>query len=271
MTTTSESPANSKDQRENSAVPLLAAVIGSVAGTLVTTAFNTSPDVALIGAALGAAIPPLVAVVGPFTHLRLGAGVLVAVLALFLTYSGFTITEKAAGRPTTTFPVPDPIERPDPDPSVSKSASPTPSLPKPTCEGNLCINWSPRQLQCSDDSCEDVVTVRSQGSKRLRVTSLEITGDAADRLSPDGTCEGASLEQDESCEIAIRVEPGEPGTAQLVIHQNLKGPASYVDIEVDPQGTPSPSPSPSISSPSPSPSISSPSPSPSISSGAAGP
>src|SRR5918997_2979915 len=145
------------------------------------------------------------------------------------------------------------------------------SIREHSCRGTQRKRTRSNALSSAWGFREEGVTVWSQGSKRLRVTSLEITGDAADRLSSDRTCEGASLEQDESCEIAIRVEPGEPGTAQLVIHQNLKGPASYVDIEVDPQGTPSPSPSPSTSSSSPSPSVSSPSPSPSISSGAAGP
>lgn len=239
MTTTSRSPENSKAEREKSVVRLLAAVIGSVAGTLVTSALNTSPDVALLGAALGAAIPPLVAVVGPFTHLRLGAGVLVAGLALLLTYSGFTFTDKAAGRPTTTFPVPGDGAARRTAPAASPSAPPT-STAKGSCEGDLCINWAPRRLICSHDSCEADVTVWSEGSKPLRVTSLEFIGDAADRLSQEGTCDGdgRSLEQGQPpCVINIRVEPGDPGTAQLVIHQNLKGPASLVDIEIETKDT----------------------------------
>lgn len=248
MTTTSRSPENSKEGRENSVVPLLASVIGSVAGTLVTTAVSTSPNMALLGAALGAAIPPLVAVVGPYSHLRLGAGVLIAGLALLLTYSGFTITEKAADKPTTTFPVPDAIARPtEPSDSPSASASPSPSASptteQATCEGDLCINWAPRRLQCSNGSCASEVTVWSEGSEQLVVTSLEFTGDAADRLSQEGTCDvngdDKSLDEGEPCVITIRVEPGDPGTAQLVIHQNLKGPPSLVDIDVDVVTSPS--------------------------------
>ena len=40
-------------------------IVGSVCGTLVTGAAGTSPTGQLIGAALGAAIPTLITVVGP--------------------------------------------------------------------------------------------------------------------------------------------------------------------------------------------------------------
>jgi uncharacterized protein YejL (UPF0352 family) len=49
-----------KPQKHEAAIPLLLAVIGSVAGTLVSSAFSSSQNLALLGAALGAAIPPLV-------------------------------------------------------------------------------------------------------------------------------------------------------------------------------------------------------------------
>lgn len=102
---TAEPGAEPTDKRQHAAIPMLLAVIGSVAGTLVTSALSSSPELALLGAALGAAIPPLVAVAGPFTHLRLWGGVLIAVIALVVTYGGFTVRDKAMGVQDPTFPV----------------------------------------------------------------------------------------------------------------------------------------------------------------------
>jgi CARDB len=83
------------------------------------------------------------------------------------------------------------------------------------------------------------VTVRNDGTEVLRVTGLKFTGDAASRLWQEGTCEGESLDPDGSCSITVRVQPGVAGHAQLRIQQNLQGPASLVDIEVDALSTPS--------------------------------
>ena len=229
------------------ALPLLLAVVGSVAGTLVSTAFNSSQELALLGAALGAAIPPMVAVAGPFTNLRLWSGILIAAIALVVTYGGFTARDTASGVQNTTFPVPDPIKRtttPSPTPSTPSptpsTPSPTPTTPSPsdgsggfTCEEQLCIAWWPSQLHCSSDPCNPDVTVRSEGTEVLRVTGLRFTGDAAGRLWQDGNCAGVSLNQGETCSITVRVGPGAERSAQLRIQQNLQGPASLVDIQVD--------------------------------------
>ncbi len=208
-------------------MPMLLAVIGSVSGTLVTSAFGSSPNLTLIGATVGAAVPPLVAVAGPGPHLRLGVGVLVAVLALIVTYGGFTVRDKVQGTPGATFP------NPQGQTTAPKTEVPTTSPPGMTCEGQLCIEWSPRQLFCTNDPCEPGVTVINAGTKRLRITSLEFRGAAGGRLSQEGTCKGASLNKEATCSIRVHVKPGAAGHAQLLIHQNLKGPASFVEVEVD--------------------------------------
>jgi hypothetical protein len=240
---TAEPPPEPPGKRQNAALPILLAVIGSVAGTLVSSAFNSSQNLTLLGAALGAAIPPLVAVTGPFTHLRLWAGVLTAVVALAVTYGGFTVWDKATGVEDTTFPVPETEGRRTTSPTTSPptrwpptTLSPTNSGSSPagaTCEGELCIGWAPLQLHCSGDPCESDITVRNEGTEVLRVTGLKFTGDAAGRLWQEGTCEGQSLDRDGTCSITVRVQPGVAGHAQLRIQQNLEGPASLVDIEVD--------------------------------------
>jgi hypothetical protein len=241
-----------RPQKQEAAIPLLLAVIGSVAGTLVSSAFSSSQNLALLGAALGAAIPPLVSVAGPFTHLRVWTGVLIAIIALVVTYGGFTLPEKATGVKDnrTTFPVPNTTRR-----NTTPHPAPTSGL---TCEGNLCLSWSPRQLHCSDDPCEPRVTVRSKGTRRLDVTGIKFTGDAASRLWQEGNCKGKSLHQGEKCSFTVRVKPGPAGRAQIRIQQNLEGPASLVDVKVDALQTPStsptdPTPSPTTPTPTPSP------------------
>jgi hypothetical protein len=244
-----EPEAEPTNRPQQAAIPLLLAVIGAVAGTLVSSAFSSSQNLALLGAALGAAIPPLVSVAGPFTHLRAWTGVLIAVIALVVTYGGFTVQEKAAGANDnqTTFPVPNTTGRRTTPPTTP---SPTSGL---TCEGSLCISWSPQQLHCSNDPCESRVTVRSEGDELLVVTGIKFTGEAASRLWQEGNCKGESLHQDEECSFTVRVKPGASGRAQIRIQQNLQGPASLVDVEVDALPTPSQSPTDPTPSPTPSP------------------
>jgi hypothetical protein len=86
-------------------VQVALAVVGSVCGTLITSALDTSPTVTLIGAVLGSAIPTLVTFAGRYHHLRAGVGIAVTVAALFITYGGFTMFDFATDR-THTFPLP---------------------------------------------------------------------------------------------------------------------------------------------------------------------
>jgi hypothetical protein len=211
------------------AITLLVAVIASVSGALVTNAFATShnptfttpQNLALFGAVLGAAIPPFIAVAGRFAGV--GAGLVISVIALGVTYGGFTVHD--IGQPPEKRIMPLPV---------------TTTLPGYQCEGGgtLCISWSPSKLSCSKDPCEQEVTVTNAGTAVLKVTGLPFIGDAAGRLSAEGTCAPPkppkSLQKNESCDIKVRVKPGESGKAQLKIQQNLQTVgASLVDVDVD--------------------------------------
>ncbi|WP_329000181.1 hypothetical protein OHA18_37820 [Kribbella sp. NBC_00709] len=208
---------------------MLLAVVGSVAGTLVTAALDGSPTTKLVGAALGAAIPPVIAVAGPFSRLRLAGGTAVTVLALLFTYAGFTVPQTALGKETT-FPVPVADYTPN---SPTPPPPPTASGTVGHCEGQLCILVEPAQVRCSGDHCDSAVQVTSGGRTRLRLGSIEFKGDIADRFSQTGNCEKEVLIKLEKCSISIQIAPGPAGTAQMRIHQNLKGPASVVTLEAD--------------------------------------
>src|SRR6266542_2440468 len=67
------------------------AIVGSVCGTLLSGALTTSPTLKLVGAAFGAAIPPLISQAGRFHQVRAGVGIAVTVGALFLTCGGICI------------------------------------------------------------------------------------------------------------------------------------------------------------------------------------
>jgi hypothetical protein len=136
---------------------LLLAVLGSVAGTLVTNAFatsqnlsfTTSQNLTLFGAVLGAAIPPLIAVAGPYTNLRLGLGLLIAVGALVLTYGGFIAKDKLSNTPAseTIFPVPGPFPTPIPHPTTGPTPSTSTTDPSPD-QPDLRLQLKPT-LTCS--------------------------------------------------------------------------------------------------------------------------
>jgi hypothetical protein len=219
------------------AVPMMLAVTASVLGTVVASAFEASPSMRLFGAALGAAIPPLISVAGPFAGLRAATGVLVAAGALFVTYSGFTVADYATNQEQSTFPLPPrlPPTSPTPTPSVT---TPTPSDTAGTavtCEGELCISVTPMVLHCSSDGCDNDVTVQSTGSEVLVITTIEFDGPAAGSFSQDGDCENPELHRElregEECSITVLFTPGEARDARLVIHQNLQGPPTIVALE----------------------------------------
>jgi hypothetical protein len=82
------------------------------------------------------------------------------------------------------------------------------------------------------------VTVTSIGAAPLHVTSLELEGESAAYLTAAG-CEDAVLERDESCAITLSFSPEnapEAASTRLVIHQNFRGPATYVPLNT--HGTP---------------------------------
>jgi hypothetical protein len=66
----------------------------------------------------------------------------------------------------------------------------------------------------------------------LVVTGIKFTGDAAGRLWHEGKCIG-KLHRGETCSFTVRVKPGAAGQAQIRIQQNLEGPASLVNVELD--------------------------------------
>jgi len=207
---------------EKPSVQLLFAMIGSVCGTLITGALDTSPTVRLIGAVLGAAVPTLIGYAGPHTHLRATVGIAATAVALFVTYGGFTLFAFATDRPET-FPLPAGVPDPDKDQSGSTTV---------TVHGGPDIKVTPESLKCTSDGCE-TVTIESTGEKPLEVRTIEFDGEAASEFSQAGDCENHTLDKGQDCRLTVNFTPSAPGTrlARLVIHQNLPKLPTYVPLE----------------------------------------
>lgn len=204
--------------------PVVLAMIGSVCGTLITDALDTTPTVRLIGAVLGAAIPTLVTYAGSYSHLRASVGIAVTAVALFVTYGGFTLVDFATDQPKT-FPLPPAVPEPDEEESSASTEM---------SQGGIGIKVTPEVLRCSSDACEQPVTIKSTGEKSLRVTTIELEGEAASSFRHGGECENQSLLKDEDCSLNVSFASSGTGgneRARLIIHQNLPSPPTYVDLE----------------------------------------
>lgn len=205
------------------------AVLGSVCGTLVTSALDTSPTVRLVAAALGAALPPLVATAGRFRGLRVAVALAVTFGALLTTYSGFTALDYAAAR-ASTFPLPP--AAPDPDRPTTPPPTVPPTVP-PTRLPGPGIAFAPSTVSCTSEGCGGPVTITSTGAARLRIDAIEVDGEAAARFGYDGDCAHRQLAPSQTC--TLRVEFRQSGTgrtrhARLVINQNLPGPPTFVAL-----------------------------------------
>ena len=207
------------------------AIVGSVCATLITNALDTSPTVSLIGAALAAAVPALMTLGGAH-GVVLGVGVTAA--ALGVTYVGFTAADAATDRPQT-FPLPENVrERVEDGEAVVTTAA-----------DGLSIEVTPDTLHCTSDGCEEPVIIKSTGERLLNIDEIEFDGEAAADFGHGDGCEHRSLGEDEECSLSISFTPsGSVGAriARLVIHQNLPGPPTYVDLEGEVDGGPTPPP-----------------------------
>jgi hypothetical protein len=197
-------------------------MVGSVCGTLITGALDTSPTVRLVGAVLGAAVPTLISYAGPHAHVRAGVGIAVTALALFVTYGGFTLFDFATDRPKT-FPLPPAVPEPDEDAgSIAMN------------EGGLGIEVTPDLLRCSSAGCEEPVVIESTGERVLMIFEIEFEDDPAAEFRHDDACENTSLRKDEECRFQVTFNPLRTGGTRkvdLVIHQNFREDPTTVPVE----------------------------------------
>jgi hypothetical protein len=220
-------------------IATLLSVVSAVAVVAVSNALGASPATKLVGAALGAAIPPAIGVASTHWRLRLTAGIAVIGVALVFTYGGFTIFDYATKQQTATFPqlpgLPKTSPQSDTSPpsSTSTGSSPPSSRSRQTCDGDLCITVDPQTLDCTQDGCDGPVTIQSSGSAMLRINTIGVDGADANDFQPNGDCQDQDMPADSVCSFTVMFSPtGSSATenARLVINQNLSGPASFVTL-----------------------------------------
>ena len=118
---------------------LALSVIAAIAGTILASALNGSPQLRLAAAALGSAVPAFMTEPGRYQRARVTAMVVLMAGALFVTYGGATLFSYATDRPPI-YPVPPvvppPAPKATPTPTPTSPVSPTPTGPvSPTPTG----------------------------------------------------------------------------------------------------------------------------------------
>ncbi|TDD87330.1 hypothetical protein E1293_07945 [Actinomadura darangshiensis] len=223
----------SPQQRQGSIGPVLPAMLGaiccSVVGTLITSSLHLSPTTRVVAAAGCAALAPMIATVGRLHHLRIGAGLMITIVALAVTYGGFAVVDSATGRTDPHLPLP----------SVGGTGNLGRFSGNPTKTGlHIKAGPSPLELDCDDTAkaCEGTVSVSNEGTLPLRIGEIELRGPAAAAYSHTG-CEHQTLPlHSDPCQITVRRQTATAGTARLIIHQNLPGAPTEVEVTSDQTG-----------------------------------
>jgi hypothetical protein len=107
-----------------------------------------------------------------------------------------------------------------------------------TTANGLSLVVSPETVHCDADSCDEVA-VRSTGVRVLEIGAIEFEEDANAEFGHGGDCDGRRLQTGEECHVQVSFTPsGGSGTraATLVIHQNLPGDATRVQVEAEAEG-----------------------------------
>jgi hypothetical protein len=227
---------------------LLLAVLGSVAGTIITSAFGTGHWGILAGAAVGPVISTTFATkrTGERGGIRNAIVVSLSVGALLITVTGFTFADRVAGK--SILPGPDPragtffpASQPS-TPSATPSATPSDG---PKSKGPAIQIQPSGPLDCGTAAvgaaagCPQPVTITSAGTDVLRITSVVVTGSDTQDFIPSQDCVGASLDPSQTCDLKVSFQPTAAGPRQatLVIHQNGPWPDRGTLITLTGTGT----------------------------------
>jgi hypothetical protein len=229
------------------------AVLASVVGTVLASAFGTGRTGALLSAAMGPLITALFTTSGRGRTRSFGI-TLVTLVAVALTVTGFTVPELIRGGKSLiadrsgTFV---PTEEGGTSTPPSTPPSPPPTTPPP--QTGPAIATSPAVITCSDTPVGGTGTcpsldVRSVGTADLQVTSVEVEGGSDGEFRATANCP-APLPPNGSCSISVEFHPATAGPRQavLVLHQNLPGPAIRITLQGAGGGSPVPvTPAPAV-------------------------
>jgi hypothetical protein len=219
---------------------LLLAVLGSVVGTVLGGAASAGPW----GTLAGAAVTPVVSTAfatrraGDRGRVAAAAIVLLSAGALVITVTGVSLADLATG--TSVLP-----GNGDPGtfPGVNAGATPRsdPSDTRPSGRADADPVDCGSAAVGSTVPCPGAVLVFT-GRGGLKITSVEVVGDAAGDFVPGTECVGRTIGSGSSCETRITFTPSAAGPrrATLIIHQRLPLPDHGTHVDLTGAGEPPP-------------------------------
>lgn len=247
MSGTRQGPAAGGESARQIVVAVVTAVCGAVLTTLLASGAGAPPLGTLLATILGAAIPPLIATAGPFHMVRLSVAVLAAAIGLAIAYGGFSITYGISGDKPKNLPLPGDASKSSHSSGKTGGSVVTESDARPGIE----VTPDSVELTCAGrgQGCLKTVTLKSTGGTPLRIGNIAVEAEGVSIAAEE--CAHKELAQGTSCTLAVWLISEGPPT-RVVIHQNLPGKPSYVQVS-RPAGTTGPPSSP-VKSPETSPS-----------------
>jgi hypothetical protein len=214
---------------------LAVALSGTVLGTIIPSLFGEDADGRLIGMLVGGLIVAVISIAGPWGQTRAMVGVLGAVIAVLLTYSGGRAADPEL------FPPPDEIT------TAIRGGGGTSGGPLTISSGGVAMSVDHRSLTCDNPPACGSLTLTSVGTDTLELGEIEFEdgpnpGDFRDNDACDGK---APLESGQTCTLAVEFYPtvhdGSERAATLFIHQNVgsqvvRVPVSGIAEEIDDLG-----------------------------------
>lgn len=228
-----------------SAWALVLAVLGSVAGTIFTSAFGTGHWGILAGAVVGPVISTTFSTkyTGERGRVRNATIIILSIGALLITVTGFTFADRVAGKSI--------LPGPDPQAGTFFPASQPSTTPSVTPSSGLKHNGPAIQIQPSGPldcgaaavgaatACAQAITITSAGTGALHITSVVMAGSDMQDFIPSQDCAGISLDPSQTCDLKVSFQPAVAGPRQatLTIHQNIPWPDKGTTITLTGTGT----------------------------------
>jgi hypothetical protein len=229
-----------------SAWALLLAVLGSVAGTIFTSAFGTGHWGTLAGAAVGPVISTTFSTkyTGERGRVRNATIIILSIAALLITVTGFTFADRVAGKSILPGPDPQagtffhPASQAGSTPSVTPSSGPQRNGPAIQIQPSGPLGCGAAAVSAVT-ACPQAITITSAGTSALRITSVVMAGSDMQDFIPSQDCVGISLDPSQTCDLKVSFQPTAAGPRQatLVIHQNIPWPDKGTTITLTGTGT----------------------------------
>jgi hypothetical protein len=196
----------------------LVAIVGSLCGTTITALVpHTSPQLVLVSAVLGAAIPAFVKTAGRQRPLRIAMTVLATTYALGFTYAGALVVSPVIHEEI--LPGSDVFSE---GPVVDSGIEPP-------------IRVTPDELDCRP-GCVTTVAIENVSTEPVTVDGIEFSGPDEHDFKPDGRCE-KPIGAGEECAFSVLFDPADPkydSHANLVI--SYDAPAGPIVIPATSHG-----------------------------------